>query len=126
MMTEVLLQEEKTCSGCCKIIVRRVIEQVRAETEQWSQMQEMLGQVRNEMEELEASRDFWEDRALDSDCQIQSLNSSVRNQALCRLFIYFFISEALNLPCRSALPKTPWNILNSSMQFMNVKISKRF
>ncbi|KAJ6692005.1 MYOSIN-LIKE PROTEIN [Salix purpurea] len=71
-------KEEKTCSGCCKIIVRRVIEQVRAETEQWSQMQEMLGQVRNEMEELEASRDFWEDRALDSDCQIQSLNSSVQ------------------------------------------------
>ncbi|KAJ6716107.1 MYOSIN-LIKE PROTEIN [Salix koriyanagi] len=71
-------KEVKTCSGCCKIIVRRVIEQVRAETEQWSQMQEMLGQVRNEMEELEASRDFWKDRALDSDCQIQSLNSSVQ------------------------------------------------
>ncbi|PNT19693.1 hypothetical protein POPTR_009G052400v4 [Populus trichocarpa] len=71
-------KEEKTCSGCCKIIVRSVIEQVQAETEQWSQMQEMLGQVRNEMEELQASRDFWEDRALDSDCQIQSLNSAVQ------------------------------------------------
>lgn len=30
------------------------------------------------MEELQASRDFWEDRALDSDCQIQSLRSAVR------------------------------------------------
>ncbi|CAK7331084.1 unnamed protein product [Dovyalis caffra] len=71
-------EEKKACSGCCKVIVRRVIEQVRAETEQWSQMQEMLGQVRNEMEELQTSRDFWEDRALDSDCQVQSLNSAVQ------------------------------------------------
>ncbi|KAF2312063.1 hypothetical protein GH714_027925 [Hevea brasiliensis] len=77
--------EERACSGCCKAIVQRVVAQVRAETEQWSQMQEMLGQVRNEMEELQASRDFWEDRALDSDHQIQSLNSAVkkwRRQAL--------------------------------------------
>ncbi|XP_011025550.1 PREDICTED: myosin-8-like isoform X2 [Populus euphratica] len=71
-------KEKKTCSGCCKIIVRSVIEQVQAETEQWSQMQEVLGQVRNEMEELQASRDFWEVRALDSDRQIQSLNSAVQ------------------------------------------------
>jgi small subunit ribosomal protein S2e len=39
----------------------------------------MLGQVREEMEELQASRDFWEDRALHSDSQIQSLNNSVRS-----------------------------------------------
>ncbi|KAJ6964534.1 hypothetical protein NC652_002704 [Populus alba x Populus x berolinensis] len=62
----------------CKVILRRVIEQVRAETEQWSQMQGILGQVRKEMEELQASRDFWEDRALDSDFEIQSLNSAVQ------------------------------------------------
>ena len=53
------------------------MEQVRAETEQWSQMQEMLGHVREEMEELQASRDFWEDRALDSDYEIRSVLSSV-------------------------------------------------
>ncbi|KAJ8751243.1 hypothetical protein K2173_016424 [Erythroxylum novogranatense] len=70
--------EERACSGCCKAIVRRVIEQVRAETEQWSQMQDMLAQVRDEMEELQASRDFWEDRAIDSDHQIQSLQSDVQ------------------------------------------------
>lgn len=70
--------DETVCSGRCKAIVRRIVEQVRAETEQWSQMQEMLGQVREEMEELQASRDFWEDRALDSDFHIQSLSSSVR------------------------------------------------
>lgn len=57
--------------------MRRIVEQVRVETEQWSQMQEMLGQVRDEMEELQASRDFWEDRALDSDYQIQSLLTAV-------------------------------------------------
>lgn len=67
-----------TCSGHCKAVVWRVVEQVRAETEQWSQMQEMLGKVRDEMEELQASRDFWEDRALSSDTQNQSLRSAVR------------------------------------------------
>lgn len=75
---ETMIHEEKACSGRCKAIVRRIVEQVRAETEQWSQMQEMLGQVRDEMEELQASRDFWEDRALDSDCQIKSLRSAVQ------------------------------------------------
>lgn len=80
MLQETMIHEEKACSGRCKAIVRRIVEQVRAETEQWSQMQEMLGQVRDEMEELQASRDFWEDRALDSDCQIKSLRSAVRFQ----------------------------------------------
>jgi len=41
-------------------------------------MQEMLGQVREEMEELQASRDFWEDRAKQSDFDIQSLQNAVR------------------------------------------------
>ncbi|XP_057483810.1 uncharacterized protein LOC130770374 isoform X2 [Actinidia eriantha] len=75
---ETTLNDEKKCSGRCKSMVRRIVEQVRAETEQWSQMQEMLGQVREEMEELQASRDFWEDRALNSEFEIQSLRSKVR------------------------------------------------
>ncbi|KAJ9698026.1 hypothetical protein PVL29_007235 [Vitis rotundifolia] len=74
---ETLSHEKHGCSGRCKVIVRRIMEQVRTETEQWSQMQEMLEQVREEMEELNASRDFWEDRALDSDCLIQYLHSAV-------------------------------------------------
>ncbi|KAG5059754.1 hypothetical protein JHK85_000798 [Glycine max] len=41
-------------------------------------MQEMLGNVREEMEELQASRDFWEDRARHSDFQIQSLHNAVQ------------------------------------------------
>lgn len=69
--------ELRTCSGHCKAVVRRIMEQVRAETEQWSQMQEMLGQVREEMEELQASRDFWEKRALESSCKIETLNFEV-------------------------------------------------
>ncbi|KAK4741982.1 hypothetical protein SAY87_025570 [Trapa incisa] len=77
---EVSSSERSTssCSGHCKAVVRRIVEQVRAETEQWSQLQEMLGQVRDEMEELLASRDFWEDRARDSDSQKRSLHSSVQ------------------------------------------------
>ncbi|XP_051118712.1 uncharacterized protein LOC127242966 [Andrographis paniculata] len=54
---------EIKCTGRCKSLVRRLVEQVRAETEQWSQMQEMLRQVRDEMVQLQASRDFWENRA---------------------------------------------------------------
>ncbi|RDX80128.1 hypothetical protein CR513_39353, partial [Mucuna pruriens] len=75
---EKLSCEGNLCSGHCKTVVRRIVEQVRAETEQWSQMQEMLGQVREEMEELQASRDFWEDRARHSDIQIQSLHNAVQ------------------------------------------------
>ncbi|XP_073148131.1 uncharacterized protein [Henckelia pumila] len=74
---EPTLQDENKCSGRCKAIIRRIVEQVRAETEQWSQMQEMLGQVRGEMEELRTSRDFWENRSLSSDYEIQTLRHSV-------------------------------------------------
>lgn len=74
------LQDEHKCSGRCKAIIRRIVEQVRAETDQWSQMQEMLGQVRGEMEELRTSRDFWENQSLSSDYKIQTLRDSVRLQ----------------------------------------------
>ncbi|KZV52340.1 hypothetical protein F511_34698 [Dorcoceras hygrometricum] len=74
---EPTIQDENKCAGRCKAIIRRIVEQVRAETEQWSQMQEMLGQVRGEMEELRTSRDFWENRALSSDYEIQTLRQSM-------------------------------------------------
>ncbi|ESQ30343.1 hypothetical protein EUTSA_v10011423mg [Eutrema salsugineum] len=70
-------EEKQDCSRHCKAVMRKIADEVRAEAEQWSQMQEMLGQVRNEMEELQSCRDFWQNRALDSDSQIQSLHSSV-------------------------------------------------
>ncbi|CAL1409638.1 unnamed protein product [Linum trigynum] len=69
-------QQQQACTGSCKAIVRRVMEQVRAETEQWSQMQAILGQVRDEMEGLQVSKQFWEDRALEADSKLQSLHSS--------------------------------------------------
>lgn len=72
-----MLHENK-CSGRCKAIVRKIVDQVRAETEQWSQMQEMLRKVRGEMEELQASRDCWENRANNSEYEIQSLKQAVR------------------------------------------------
>ncbi|OWM70941.1 hypothetical protein CDL15_Pgr013122 [Punica granatum] len=34
-------------SGHCKAVVRRIVEQVWAETEQWSQPQDLLGQMRD-------------------------------------------------------------------------------
>ncbi|XP_075493339.1 uncharacterized protein LOC142531161 isoform X1 [Primulina tabacum] len=74
---EPTLQDENKCSGRCKAIIHRILEQFRAETEQWSQIQEMLGQVRGEMEELRTSRDFWENRTISSDYEIQTLRHSV-------------------------------------------------
>lgn len=71
-------EEKKGCSRHCKEVMRKIADQVRAEAEQWSQMQEMLSQVRNEMEELQTCRDFWQNRALESDTQIENLHSSVR------------------------------------------------
>ncbi|KAK6119768.1 hypothetical protein DH2020_046490 [Rehmannia glutinosa] len=68
---------ENKCSGRCKAIIRRIVEQVTTETEQWSQMQDMLAQVRGEMEELQASRDFWENQAYNSDYEIQSLRHAM-------------------------------------------------
>lgn len=75
---ESVQQEEGKCSGRCKAVVRKILEQVRVETEQWSQMQVMLGKVREEMEEMEASRKFWEDQALNSDSEIKRLQTCVR------------------------------------------------
>lgn len=84
---------QEVCSGRCKGIVRKIVEHVRAETEQWSQMQGMLGQVRDEMEELQASRDFWEDRALESDDRLQTLQSEV----CCSPFIFGYCSHVFFL-----------------------------
>ncbi|CAA3028256.1 Hypothetical predicted protein [Olea europaea subsp. europaea] len=70
--------EENKCSGRCKAIISRIVEQVKVENEQWSQMQLMLGRVRGEMNELQESRDFWENHALDLDREIQSLRRAVK------------------------------------------------
>ncbi|CAH8255279.1 unnamed protein product [Arabidopsis lyrata] len=70
-------EEKKDCSRHCKAVMRKIADEVRAEAEQWSQMQEMLNQVRKEMEELQSCRDFWQNRALESDAEIQNLHSSV-------------------------------------------------
>ena len=77
LLQESVSHEDAKCTGRCKAVVRRIVEQVRAETEQWSQMQGMLLQVRKEMEELQNSRKFWEDQALNSDREVQCLQSSV-------------------------------------------------
>ncbi|KAK1651890.1 hypothetical protein QYE76_069695 [Lolium multiflorum] len=61
----------------CKEIVGRIMKQVRAESEQWTEMQEMLEQVRLEMQELQSSRDTWQRRAIASDISLGSLNSQM-------------------------------------------------
>lgn len=66
-------QENKLCSERCKATIRKIAEQVQAETEQWSQVQEILHHVREEMEDLQKSRDFWEDHALHADEKVATL-----------------------------------------------------
>uniref|UniRef100_A0ACD5TVG4 Uncharacterized protein n=1 Tax=Avena sativa TaxID=4498 RepID=A0ACD5TVG4_AVESA len=61
----------------CKEIVGKIMKQVRAESEQWTEMQDMLEQVRLEMQELQASRDAWRRRAMASDISLGSLNSQM-------------------------------------------------
>ncbi|RRT42016.1 hypothetical protein B296_00023214 [Ensete ventricosum] len=78
---EKLLQEEEKMgllSCCsCKEVVGRIVQQVRAETEQWSEMQEMVEQVRVEMEELRSSRDHWHRRAIASEINFHSQHTQV-------------------------------------------------
>ncbi|XP_010536091.1 PREDICTED: uncharacterized protein LOC104811173 isoform X2 [Tarenaya hassleriana] len=78
-LKEMWAHREKSCSGHCKAIVKNLVEQVKIETEQWSQMQEMLHQVKDEMEELQTAKNYWEDRAFDSERLIQSLHLSVKD-----------------------------------------------
>ncbi|BAF11302.1 Os03g0216900 [Oryza sativa Japonica Group] len=61
----------------CREIVGKIMEQVRTESEQWTEMQDMLEQVRLEMQELQSSRDTWQRRAIASDISLRSLNSQV-------------------------------------------------
>ncbi|KAK8446451.1 hypothetical protein SEVIR_9G493000v4 [Setaria viridis] len=61
----------------CREIVWKIMEQVKAESEQWTEMQGMLEQVRLEMQELQSSRDTWQHRAMASDISLRSLNSQI-------------------------------------------------
>ncbi|XP_074558465.1 uncharacterized protein LOC141814401 [Curcuma longa] len=66
--------EEMGLLSCChcKELVGRIMQQVRAESEQWTEMQEMLDQVRVEMEELKSTRDRWQRRAISSEVNFHS------------------------------------------------------
>ncbi|XP_074572238.1 uncharacterized protein LOC141828679 [Curcuma longa] len=67
-------EEEMGLLSCCncKELVSHIMKQVRAESEQWTEMQEMLDQVRVEMEELKSSRDHWQRRAISSEVNFRS------------------------------------------------------
>jgi len=66
------------CCCKCKEIVGRIAEEVKAESEQWTEMEEMLDQVRLEMEELKSSRDLWQRRAIASGLNLRGLYYHVR------------------------------------------------
>ena len=69
---------ERSGSCCrCKEIVGMIMQQVRAESGQWTEMQDMLEQGRLEMQELQSSRDTWQRRGIASDISLGSLNSEV-------------------------------------------------
>ncbi|CAL4929820.1 unnamed protein product [Urochloa decumbens] len=76
MAEECKLVSSRSCCDC-REIVWKIMEQVKAESEQWTEMQDMLEQVRLEMQELQSSRDTWQHRALASDISLRSLNSQI-------------------------------------------------
>lgn len=65
--------------GCsyCKEVMRRVLEQVRAETDHWNEMQVMVEKVRVEMEELQVSRDLWRRRASSAELNLRLVHAKV-------------------------------------------------
>ncbi|KAF8673766.1 hypothetical protein HU200_048520 [Digitaria exilis] len=77
MAEECKLVSSGSCCDC-REIVWKIMEQVKAESEQWTEMQGMLEQVRLEMQELQSSRHTWQHRAMASDISIRSLNSQIR------------------------------------------------
>ncbi|CAN6313582.1 unnamed protein product [Urochloa humidicola] len=76
MAEECKLVSSGSCCDC-REIVWKVMEQVKTESEQWTEMQDMLEQVRLEMQELQSSRDTWQHRAMASDISLRSLNSQI-------------------------------------------------
>nr|AWA44898.1 hypothetical protein SS16G14_000005 [Saccharum spontaneum] len=76
MAEECKLVGSSSCCDC-REIVWKIMEQVKAESDQWTEMQDMLEQVRLEMQELQSSRDTWQHRAMASDISLRSLNSQI-------------------------------------------------
>lgn len=73
------------------------MEQVKAESDQWTEMQDMLEQVRLEMQELQSSRDTWQHRAMASDISLRSLNSQVSRGSS---YAYALVIEAIRVQCK--------------------------
>ncbi|RVW32808.1 hypothetical protein CK203_100174 [Vitis vinifera] len=76
------VHEEHGCSGRCKVIVRRIMEQVRTETEQWSQMQRNAGAG---VMSLFTRWKEWKQKALSSNDKANELQAQV-----------FILSEEIN------------------------------
>ncbi|KAJ0982311.1 hypothetical protein J5N97_010566 [Dioscorea zingiberensis] len=76
-MQVVEVEEMEVKVGCsyCKEVVRRVVEQVRSETDHWNEMQGMVEKVKLEMEELQLSKDLWQRRAMSSDLSLRSVHA---------------------------------------------------
>lgn len=81
----------------CREIVWKIMEQVKAESDQWTEMQDMLEQVRLEMQELQSSRDTWQHRAMASDISLRSLNSQVSRGSS---YAYASIINVIHVPCK--------------------------
>ncbi|XP_062216372.1 uncharacterized protein LOC133916635 [Phragmites australis] len=76
MAEECRLVSSGSCCDC-REIVGKIMEQVKAESDQWTEMQDMLEQVRLEMQELQSSKDTWQHRAIASEISLSSLNSQM-------------------------------------------------
>lgn len=60
-----------------KAAIRKIADHVQAETEQWSQVQDILHHVQEDMNNLYVSREVWEERALQAEAQLLALQEQV-------------------------------------------------
>ncbi|MCO5580751.1 hypothetical protein L7F22_034621 [Adiantum nelumboides] len=63
----------------CKETIRRLVEQMQAEIDQWSQLQDILFKLQEELDGLNERQRFWEERAHRAEAHLLSLQEELRD-----------------------------------------------
>lgn len=99
----------------CKEAIRRIVQQVEAEIEQWSQMQDLLRNLQREFEGLSEWQKLWEDRALRAESQLKCLQEEVHKWR-CRA--QSTKEELVMLRCEKQILKNQINMIEDAQ--MNI------
>ncbi|KAI5060030.1 hypothetical protein GOP47_0024450 [Adiantum capillus-veneris] len=63
----------------CKETIQRLVQQMQAEMEQWSQLQDILYKLQGELASLTEAQRFWEERAHRAEAQLLSLQEELHD-----------------------------------------------